>query len=45
MEKTILLLEKVLYYTENHGTLIYEGKNMEDYQKLKKNWFMIEKAR
>ena len=27
MEKTMVLWEKLWYYTENYGTLIYYGKN------------------
>ena len=33
--KTMVLWTKLWYYTENHGTQIYEGKNMIDYQKVK----------
>ena len=28
MEKTLILWQKLLYYTENYGAFIYEEKNM-----------------
>ena len=36
MEKTMVLLTKLWYYTENYEISIYEEKNMVDYQKLRK---------
>ena len=44
MEKTMVLWTKLWYYTENYGTLIYEGKNHGRLPKTKKLWFIIEKT-
>ena len=43
IENTMLLWTKPRYCTWNYGTSIYEEKNMVDYQKTMKLWFIMEK--
>ena len=38
MENTMVLMNKLWYYTENYGTLIYYGKN---YGTMEKNYGTI----
>ena len=43
IENTMLVWTKPRYCTWNYGTSIYEEKNMVDYQKTMKLWFIMEK--